>query len=133
MKIYKIIIALGLLSLVGCAENPATSSPEVSRKWFSYDGFNYSSLLSLADVETLVELTRKNYPSNSYDIRMISALGESATVHMTDAGKLTSFYPYQVIFIKSGNEWKTYESKQVGPTVKTPVESGKAQGTAGHP
>ena len=118
MKTYQIILAVALLGCAGCASQQAESNAQPDRKWLSHDGFKYSSLLTLSDVDTLVTLTRKSHPSESYDIRMISVLGDSATVHMTDAGKLTSFYPYQVLFMKSGNTWKQ-RGNPTSPSTRT--------------
>lgn len=99
------VIVLALLGFVGCASDPVAPTATVNRKWISRDGFKYSSLLAPSDVDQIVNATRRTHPSESYEIRMISVLGESATVHMTEAGKLTSFYPYRVYFMKSGNNW----------------------------
>ena len=118
MNIYKTISILAFLGIVGCASEPVESSAQLDRKWLSRDGFKYSSRLTPSDVDQIVDATRKTHPSKSYQIRMISALGESATVHMTDAGKLTSFYPYQVYFMKSGNNWK-----RENPTTKSTLSS----------
>ena len=40
---------------------------------------------------------------------------------ITEAGKLTSFYPYQVLFVKSENKWKRHNPTKVSTATDQPA------------